>query len=470
MLRHSNSAARLIMTLAAVIFVVPTVMPAAGISLQDFSDSFEDVSKKVTPAVVQIYTTGYGPAQGSGVAPITIQRGTGSGIILDPNGYIITNAHVVELARQVKVLIPVSAEEKATKKSILKVHARVVGGQVVGVDHETDLAVIKVQEKDLPYLELADSDEVDQGQIVLAFGAPFGMENTMTMGIVSSVARQLELEAPVVYIQTDATINPGNSGGPLVNASGEVIGVNTLIFTQSGGSEGIGFAVPSNIVKNVFQQIRSTGHVRRGTIGVNAQTITPVMARGLKLPQDTGVILGDVYPGGPAEKAGLRTGDIILTLDGKPMENGRQLDVNLYRKPIGKRVTIEYIREGSEKGMQVEVVERPGNRKRLADLVRPEENLISAFGILGLNLTPEIMAMMPGLRKKEGVVVAARSAGTPGWRDSFVPGDVICEVNHQRVRDLDDLRALTGQYHSGDAVVALVQRGGQMRFVAFELE
>ncbi len=470
MLRHSNSAARLIMTLAAVIFVVPTVMPADGISLQDFSDSFEDVSKKVTPAVVQIYTTGYGPAQGSGVAPITIQRGTGSGIILDPNGYIITNAHVVELARQVKVLIPVSAEEKATKKSILKVHARVVGGQVVGVDHETDLAVIKVQEKDLPYLELADSDEVDQGQIVLAFGAPFGMENTMTMGIVSSVARQLELEAPVVYIQTDATINPGNSGGPLVNASGEVIGVNTLIFTQSGGSEGIGFAVPSNIVKNVFQQIRSTGHVRRGTIGVNAQTITPVMARGLKLPQDTGVILGDVYPGGPAEKAGLRTGDIILTLDGKPMENGRQLDVNLYRKPIGKRVTIEYIREGSEKGMQVEVVERPGNRKRLADLVRPEENLISAFGILGLNLTPEIMAMMPGLRKKEGVVVAARSAGTPGWRDSFVPGDVICEINHQRVRDLDDLRALTGQYHSGDAVVALVQRGGQMRFVAFELE
>jgi len=369
MFRHSNSAARLIMALAAVIFVVPTVMPAAGISLQDFSDSFEDVSKKVTPAVVQIYTTGYGPAQSSGVAPITIQRGTGSGIILDPNGYIITNAHVVELARQVKVLIPLSAEEKATKKSILRVHARVVGGQVVGVDHETDLAVIKVQEKDLPYLELADSDEVDQGQIVLAFGAPFGMENTMTMGIVSSVARQLELEAPVVYIQTDATINPGNSGGPLVNASGEVIGVNTLIFTQSGGSEGIGFAVPSNIVKNVFQQIRSTGHVRRGTIGVNAQTITPVMARGLKLPQDTGVILGDVYPGGPAEKAGLRTGDIILTLDGKPMENGRQLDVNLYRKPIGKRVTIEYIREGSEKGMQVEVVERPGNRKRLADLV-----------------------------------------------------------------------------------------------------
>jgi serine protease Do len=468
--RHSNSAARLIVTLAALIFVVPTVMPAAGISLQDVSDSFEDVSKKVTPAVVQIYTTGYGPAQSSGVAPITIQRGIGSGIILDPKGYIITNAHVVELARQVKVLIPLSGEQKATKQSILTVHARVVGGQVVGVDHETDLAVIKVQEKDLPYLELADSDEVDQGQIVLAFGAPFGMENSMTMGIVSSVARQLEPDAPVVYIQTDATINPGNSGGPLVNAAGQVVGINTMIFTKSGGSEGIGFAVPSNIAKNVFQQIRSTGYVRRGTIGVHAQTINPVMAKGLGLTQDAGVILGDVYPGGPAEKAGLRTGDIILTLDGKPIENGRQLDVNLYRKPIGKTVTIEYVRDGGKKGMQVEVVERPGDRKRLADLVRPEENLITEFGILGLNLSPEIKAMMPGLRKNEGVVVAARSAGTPGWRDSFIPGDVICQINGQQVRHLDDLRALAGQYNAGDAVVVQVQRGGHMHFLAFEME
>jgi len=471
MLSRPNPAAVIFFSFAALFLIAVTVSPAtAGVSLQDVSDSFADVSRRVTPAVVQIYTTGFGPAQGGSAAPLAVQRGTGSGIILDPKGYIVTNAHVVELARTVKVLIPLADADKQKKSSILKVHARVVGGQVVGVDHETDIAVIKVQEQDLPFLPLADSDGVDQGQIVLAFGAPFGMENSMTMGIVSAVARQLQPDAPVVYIQTDATINPGNSGGPLVNAAGEVIGINTMIFSQSGGSEGIGFAVPSNIVKNVFQQIRSTGQVRRGAIGVNAQTITPLMARGLGLTVEEGVILSDVYPGGPAEKAGLKAGDVILTLDGKPMENGRQFDVNVYRKVIGKTAKIEYIRDGNKKSLQVEVVARPGDRKRLADLVRPEENLISQLGILGLNVNPEIAAMIPGLRKPEGVVVAARSAGTPGWRESFVPGDVICEVNEQRVRNLSDLRSLVGQYRAGDAVVVLIQRGGKMRYLAMELD
>jgi serine protease Do len=447
------------------------VQPAvAEITLEDVSGTFEQVARTVTPAVVQIYTTGFGLGTGQDLTPITVERGTGSGIILDPKGYIITNAHVVELARQVKVLIPLSDKEKNTKKSLLKVHARVVGGQVIGVDHETDLAVIKIQEKDLPYLELADSDEVRQGQIALVFGAPFGLGNSMTMGIVSTVARQLQPDAPVVYIQTDATINPGNSGGPLVNSRGEVIGVNTMILSQSGGSEGVGFAIPSNIVKNVFQQIRSTGKVRRGAIGVHAQTITPVMARGLKLKQDAGVILGDVFPESPAEKAGLKTGDIILAIDGKPMENARQMDVTLYRKAIGKKVSVEYIRGGSTAGVQIEVVERPGSQKRLADLVRPEENLIARFGILGLDVTSQIAAMLPGLRAREGVVVAARSAGTPGWRDSFIPGDVIVSVNMAPVRNLAELRVAAREIEAGEAVVVQIQRGGRMHFLAFEAD
>jgi serine protease Do len=449
-------------------FVAPNAN--AEISLQEISNSFEAVSKEVTKAVVQIYTTGYGPSQGADLAPITIQRGTGSGIILDPNGYIVTNAHVVELARHVKVMIPFSEEERAASRSILKVHARVVGGQVVGVDHETDLAVIKVQEKGLPHLKLADSDGVNQGQIVLAFGAPFGMENTMTMGIVSAVARQLQPDAPVVYIQTDTPINPGNSGGPLVNAKGEVVGVNTMILSRSGGSEGLGFAVPSNIVRNVFQQLKSFGQVRRGAIGAHAQTIDPIMARALSLSKDWGVIIADVYPGGPAEKAGLKEGDIIHTLDGKSMENSRQFDVNLYGKQIGEKVTIEYERGGKRSSLPVEVMERPGDRKRLADLVRPEENLIAEFGILGLNISPQIAAMLPGLRKQEGVVVAARSAGTPGWRDSFHAGDVICEINNQPIKNLAVLRTAVKQYRPGDALVVLVQRGGQMHYVAFELD
>ena len=458
--------------IAALLVVLLAIPSPAGteVTLKDISNTFEEVSRNVSRSVVQIYTTGYGPSQGADLAPFTVQRGTGSGIILDPNGYILTNAHVVETARHVKVMIPVSQNETDSRKSIIKAQARVVGGQVVGVDHETDLAVIKVQEKDLPYLELADSDNVNQGQIVLAFGAPFGMENTMTMGIVSAVARQLQPDAPVVYIQTDAPINPGNSGGPLINAQGEVIGINTMIYTQSGGSEGIGFAVPSNIIRNVFQQLRSFGQVRRGTIAVYAQTIDPVMAEGLGLSKDSGVVIADVYPGGPAEKAGLKTGDIVLTLDGKPMENGRQFDVNLYSKEIGKKVVIEYDRGGSKSTLQVEVAERPGDRKRLADLVRPEDNLIAQFGILGLNITPQIAAMLPALRKNEGVVVAARSAGTPGWRDSFIAGDVICQVNSQPVKNLDELKAALKNFRPGDAVVVQVQRGGQMHYIAFELD
>ena len=181
----------------------------------------------------------------------------------------------------------------------------------MAIDDETDLAVLKIDEKGLPPLPLADSDTVRPGQIVLAFGSPLGLDSSVTMGVVSAVARQLEQDDPMIYIQTDASINPGNSGGPLVDADGRVVGINTLILTQSGGNEGLGFAAPSNIVRNVFEQVRDYGRVRRGEIGVRAQTITPALAEGLRLSRDWGVVLGDVYPDGPAAKAGLEVGDIV---------------------------------------------------------------------------------------------------------------------------------------------------------------
>ena len=193
-------------------------------------------------------------------------------------------------------------------------------------------------------MELGDSDLVNPGELVLAFGSPFGLENSVTMGVVSAVARQLRAEDPMIYIQTDAPINPGNSGGPLVDAEGRLMGINTVIYTQSGGNEGVGFAAPSNIVKNVIQQIRKMGRVKRGEIGADVQTITPALARGLGLNQMWGVIVSDVTAGSPAEKGGLQSGDVILTLDGKEMENGRQFDVNLYRRSEGETVEIEYLR------------------------------------------------------------------------------------------------------------------------------
>jgi S1-C subfamily serine protease len=211
----------------------------------------------------------------------------------------------------------------------------------LGVDKETDLAVLKMPQSGLPHLSLADSDRVKQGSIVLAFGNPLGLESSVTMGIVSATARQLRPEDPMIYIQTDCPINPGSSGGPLVDLRGNVVGINTFILSQSGGNEGIGFAAPSNIVRNVFDQIRRTGKVRRGTIGVHAQTITPELAAGLGLTTDWGVILGDVLPGGPADRAGLREGDVVLTLNGKVMENARQMEVNLYRQVVDERLPVK---------------------------------------------------------------------------------------------------------------------------------
>ena len=219
-----------------------------------------------------------------------------------------------------------------------------MSGEIVGLDLETDLAVVKVGERNLPALSFGDSDALNAGQLVLAVGSPLGLHNSVSLGVVSAVARQLEPESPMIYVQTDASINPGSSGGALVDVRGRLVGINTMIVSRTGGSEGLGFAAPSNIVRTVCEQIRTFGRVRRGDIGIRAQTVTPELASGLSLPDEYHVILSDVVPGNPADVAGLRTGDLVITLDGKRMENGRQLQVNLYRRLIGDAVSFEVFR------------------------------------------------------------------------------------------------------------------------------
>ncbi|MFQ5864481.1 MAG: trypsin-like peptidase domain-containing protein [bacterium] len=442
-------------------------------ALNTLSGDFEALSERVSPSVVQIFAMMYVPVQAVGSISsnlLTRQRSSGSGVILDPDGYIITNAHVVEGARRLQVVLAASSEDKTQGHSILKARGKIVGAQIVGIDRETDLAVLKIQEKNLPFLQLGDSDELRQGQLVLAFGSPLGLENTVTLGVISSIARQFLPEDPMIYIQTDAPINPGNSGGPLVDTNGRVVGINTLIFTQSGGSEGIGFAAPSNIVRNVFEQIRNTGRVRRGVIGAHAQTITPTLAAGLGLPQNWGVVLGDVYPDGPADKAGLKVGDVILTLDGKVMENGRQFDVNLYRRSIGDLVTLELLRGTQKLTVQVSVIEREDDPERFAELVSPERNLIPKLGILGIELDSKIAKMLPPLRKATGVVVATRSADAPYWQNGLLPGDVIYSINGDPIAGLVELRSAIANLKVFDPVVVQVERRGQLMFIAFELE
>ena len=251
--------------------------------------------------MVQVLTLGYASgdlADGERGVFVAPSRGAGSGVIVDAAGYIVTNAHVVQGAHRIQVELPVR-DSGVPGRSLVRPRPRLVGAQLVAIDEETDLAVVKVSERDLPALAFADSDMVRPGQIVMAFGSPLGLASSVSLGVVSAIARQLEAEDPMVYLQTDAPINPGNSGGPLVNLEGEIVGINALILSQSGGNEGLGFAAPSNIVRRVFEQIRQFGRVRRGEIGVRAQTITPLLAEGLQLGRDTGVVLSDVYPEGP---------------------------------------------------------------------------------------------------------------------------------------------------------------------------
>jgi serine protease Do len=290
------------------------------------------------------------------------------------------------------------------------------------------------------------------------------------MGVVSSVARQVKPEDTMLYIQTDAPINPGNSGGPLVNADGKVMGLNTFILSQSGGSEGLGFAIPSNLVRNVYQQIRQEGHVHRSEIGVLAQTITPQLASGLSLPRDWGVLLSDVDPGGPGDVGGLKPGDIVLSLNGKAEANARQLEVDLYRYPVGAKVDVEILRNGERKTVQVATIERQGDPERFADMVDPTKNLVRRLGILGIDVDQKVAALLPDLRRHYGVVVAARGGDSPYSGDTLQLGDVIYEINKAQVTDVDALRKQLDALKDADSLVLLVERDGHLLYVTMEVE
>lgn len=439
------------------------------ISLAQLSRSLREITAQVAPAIVEISLVALGPIRstGSGTAEVGTLGRSGSGILVSSDGYILTNAHVVENATAVEVLLVQPAESDVPGRSIVRPVGLRLPATIVGRDAETDLAVLKVDGIDFPHVELADSDSLFPGDLVLAFGSPLGLESSVSMGIVSAIGRQLEADAPVVYIQTDAPINPGNSGGALVDASGRVVGINTLIASPTGGSVGIGFALPSNIARTVYEQIRTHGRVRRGVIGVEVQTVTPPMVKGLRLPRDWGVIVSDVLPGSPAERAGLRAGDIVVAMGGKPMENARQFTVNLYQRAPGDVVRLDIARGIDRHDVAVHVAERNDDPFRFADLIDPSESLIPDLGILAVNVTEGVARRMPWLRERGGVVVGALAADAPLVSSGLQAGDVIYRVNREQVGSIDDLKRVMRTVADGDAVVLEINRLGRYRYVAF---
>jgi serine protease Do len=376
-------------------------------------------------------------------------EGLGSGVIVSPEGYILTNNHVVDGATEVRVTLNDRREFKA---------------RVVGTDSKTDVAVLKIDAPNLQPVVIGDSDRLQVGDYVLAVGNPFGLGKTVTMGIVSAMGRgNLGIEDYENFIQTDASINPGNSGGALVNDRGELVGINTAILSHgSEGNQGIGFAVPVSVARNVMDQILKNGRVTRAYLGVMAQEVTPAIAKAFHEPEVRGALVGDVTPDSPAQKAGLQKGDIIMEINGKPVNDGAQLRMNISLMEPGTTVTVKVLRDGTARDFPVRLAELPTEQ---AKAEKNSESTESAMqGVSVENLNARIAGQLGLPATSAGVVVTEVDPGSRAARSGLQRGDVIQEVNRHAVKNTSDFERALGS--SKDETLLLVNRQGSTRYLA----
>jgi serine protease Do len=446
---------------------------ASATALRAFNASVEELTRRVSASVVQVLVTGYGPVdnqpRGNTSLLLGLQHSLGSGAVIDADGYIVTNAHVVAGAKRVQVVLHDDDPEATGFSSLRADSGRTVEARVVGTAGDIDLALLKVEATNLHPIPLADYTALRQGEVVFAFGSPEGLRNSVTMGVVSSVARQPDPDRPSIYVQTDAPINRGNSGGPLVNVEGELVGLNTFILSDSGGSQGLGFAIPSAVVASAYPQLRKFGHLHRGMVGINLQTITPTLARGLGLSREAGVMVSDVLPDGPADTAGVEVTDIVAAVNGTPVENVPMLSLQLGMMAAGDHARLDLLRGHDPVSVDIVVADRPRPLDQLAELADPVKNALPSLGIIGVDVTDATRPMLPSLRMASGVFVAARTQPASGAQVPLETGDVIHALNTYPVRSLDGLRVLLDRSALHDFVLQ-VERDGALLFVACDAE
>ena len=439
------------------------------VTATDWRNGFVQVAKKVQPSVVSIRserTVTVSPGEGFGEdffkgtpfedffkqhggPPMKRrQMGEGSGVIVDAKGYILTNYHVVL---------------GADKLTIRLFDGKELKGTVQGTDPKTDLAVVHVEAEDLPAATLGDSDKLQVGEWAIAIGSPFGLEETVTVGVISAKGRTgLGTGTYEDFIQTDASINPGNSGGPLVNIDGEVIGINAMII-QPG--QGIGFAIPINLAKTIMMELIKQGKVVRPWVGIGLQDLTPELRKSFNVEEKEGALISQVFEGSPAEKAGLKVGDIIVEIDGKKIKSSQDVVREVLKKQVGQKIEIAIIREGKRSELPVTTTEMPPEAAgQKAPSVTKEW-----FGLRVTPVTPDIAKQL-GLPKAEGVVIDNVEAGSVGQDAGLRRGDVILEVNRQKVRDESDYRSFMEKTKPGQSVLFLVSRGGSTLFVSVKEE
>ena len=439
--------------------------------LRQFNGSLQALVSRVSPAVVQIQVAGVGPLTENGkngVAFIVRQRAIGSGVILDPDGYIMTNAHVVEGAQRIRVVLPAPPSPSLLEIAPIG-KQQVLDARLLGIHKESDLALLKVDGHNLPTLAFEANRRVQPGELALAIGSPEGLQNSVTMGVVSSVWRQPDPDQPMVYIQTDAPINPGNSGGPLVDVDGHVLGLNTFILSEGGGSEGLGFAIPARIVQFVYTSLRKYGHVHRTEIQASAQTITPTLAAGLSLAQNWGVVFSDVTPRGPADAAGLKVQDIVVSVDGRPILGLPGLTAALYLHSPDEVVRLAVFRGTERINLNVPALESHDKEDQLADFINPDHR-VGRLGIYVVDFNDQVSAAIPTVRIPSGVVVVGQSLDLSALTANLHAGDIIHTLNRVPIQSAEQLRSALRELKPGNAAVLQIERQGQLQYVDFEME